>query len=67
VLVLDVAEQPTTGRRYVLLAQSYMPAQQIHVLRDADALGGVWFTVDPAKPRFDTPEWTFRREELRRF
>ena len=67
VLVLDVAEHLTTGRRYVLLAQSYMPAQQIHVLRNNDVSGGAWFAVDPDKQRFDTPEWVFRREELRRF
>ncbi|MBO0356782.1 DUF4846 domain-containing protein [Hymenobacter sp. BT186] len=67
VLVLDVAELPATGQRYVLLAQSYMPAQQIHVLRDAAAARGVWFAVNPNNARFDTPEWTFGREELRRF
>ncbi|UOQ68045.1 DUF4846 domain-containing protein [Hymenobacter volaticus] len=67
VLVLDVAEHLTTGRRYVLLAQSYMPAQQIHVLRNPDVSGSAWFAVDPDKPRFDTPEWVFKREELRRF
>jgi hypothetical protein len=67
VLVLDVAELPATGQRYALLTQSYMPAQQIHVLRDAAASGGVWFAVNPAAARFDTPEWTFGREQLRRF
>jgi hypothetical protein len=67
VLVLDVAELPATGQRYVLLAQSYMPAQQIHVLRDAAASGGVWFAVNPAATRFNTPEWTFGKDELRRF
>jgi hypothetical protein len=67
VLVLDVAEHLLSGKRYVLLAQSYMPAQQIHVLRDAAAAGGVWFAVNPAQARFNTPEWTFSKEELRRF
>ncbi|RYU78041.1 DUF4846 domain-containing protein [Hymenobacter persicinus] len=68
VIVLDVAEQPATGRRYVLLAQSYMPAQQMHVLRNVDhPVLGAWFAVQPQEPEFDTPEWTFRREELRRF
>ncbi|WP_081910896.1 DUF4846 domain-containing protein [Hymenobacter sp. APR13] len=69
VLVLDVAEQAGSGRRYVLLAQSYMPAQQIHVLRNAwgDPALGAWFAVDPSQARFSTPEWTFRREELKRF
>ncbi|MDF7811189.1 DUF4846 domain-containing protein [Hymenobacter sp. YC55] len=67
VLVLDVAEHLTTGQRYVLLAQSYMPAQQIHVLRNTESLGGAWFAIQPDNARFATPEWVFRREELRRF
>ena len=69
VLVLDVAEQMSSGRRYVLLAQSYMPAQQMHVLRNVwnGAALGAWFAVDPQAAQFSTPEWTFAREELKRF
>ena len=33
VLVVDVVENPTTHEKFMLLAQSYMPAQDIHVLR----------------------------------
>lgn len=67
VLVLDVAEN-LAGRRYALLAQSYMPAQQPHVLRNVAAPAlGAWFAVDPQAARFVTPEWTFAREELKRF
>ena len=69
VLVLDVAVQPNTGRRLALLAQSYMPAQQMHVLTNVwDDTGlGAWFALDPQATRVSTPEWTFRREELGRF
>ncbi|WP_218134638.1 DUF4846 domain-containing protein [Hymenobacter lapidiphilus] len=69
VLVLDVAEQPATGRRLVLLAQSYMPAQQMHVLTNLwDETGlGAWFYLDPQQERVGTPEWTFRKTELGRF
>ena len=69
VLVVDVAENPTSHQKYVLLAQSYMPAQSIHVLRNVDVPGlGAWFAVPgPAEAEFDTPEWTFAREELKRF
>jgi len=68
VIVLDVAEQPATGRRYVLLAQSYMPAQQIHVLRNTQEPAlGTWFAVDGQASRFDTPEWTFGGDELKQF
>jgi Domain of unknown function (4846) len=69
VLVLDMAVQPTTGRRVALLAQSYMPAQQMHVLKNGwDNTGlGAWFLLNPAASQVSTPEWTFRREELGRF
>ncbi|GAA3927556.1 DUF4846 domain-containing protein [Hymenobacter algoricola] len=69
VIVLDVAEHAATGRRYVLLAQSYMPAQQLHVLRNegGDAALGAWFAVSPQEKRFHTPEWTFGSNELMRF
>ncbi|RSK50347.1 DUF4846 domain-containing protein [Hymenobacter rigui] len=69
VLVLDVAVQPTTGRRVALLAQSYMPAQQMHVLKNVwDNTGlGAWFLLDPAASQVSTPEWTFRTNELKRF
>ena len=69
VLVVDVALNPASHQQYVLLAQSYMPAQSIHVLRNVDAPGlGAWFAVPgPAEAEFDTPEWTFARAELKRF
>ncbi len=73
VLVVDVAENPTTHQKFMLLAQSYMPAQNIHVLKNIDSQvtalrGGAWFAVpDPTETRFETPEWTFKREELGRF
>jgi hypothetical protein len=69
VLVADVAENPRTGQRYLLLAQSYMPAQNIHILRNVDyPTLGAWFAVpDDQAPELETPEWTFAREELGRF
>ena len=68
VLVLDVAVQPATGRRVALLAQSYMPAQQVHVLKAGPRPeAGAWFALDPSRPQVHTPEWSFAREELGRF
>ena len=32
VLVVDMAIHPVSGQKAVLLAQSYMPAQDIHIL-----------------------------------
>ena len=69
VLVLDIAENPATHQRYLLLAQSYMPAQSIHVLRNGDQPAlGAWFAVPgPEQLEVDTPEWTFGRNELAHF
>ena len=69
VLVADVATNPRTGQRYLLLAQSYMPAQNIHILRNvAHPQLGAWFALpDASAPEVETPEWTFAREELGRF
>ena len=67
-LVIDVAENPTTHQKYMLLAQSYMPAQSIHVLRNIDNPRlGAWFAVNPDEEDLRTPEWDFTREELGRF
>jgi hypothetical protein len=66
VLVIDVADGPA-GRSAFLLAQSYMPAQDIHVLRNPrDPAGGAWYDAAFGDV-LETPEWTFRRADLRRF
>ncbi len=64
VIVVDVA-QNRAGERVFLLAQSYMPAQDIHILNSAD-------DVNPWSPRAigrrsKTPEWTFSHGDLKRF
>ncbi|MBC8082617.1 MAG: hypothetical protein H7Z21_05340, partial [Hymenobacter sp.] len=64
VLVLDVAENPATHQKFMLLAQSYMPAQSIHVLRAGPR---AWFAVGAATEAISTPEWEFAAGELKRF
>ena len=65
VLVADVAEN-FKGRRIFLLVQSYMPAQNVHVLLNPTSSGSPWF---PARSQGSlvTPEWTFSYTDLRRF
>jgi hypothetical protein len=65
VLVVDVAED-SKGRRAVLLAQSYMPAQDIHVLRNPSTPNNPWYVIDGDGP-LTTPEWDFPGGSLRRF
>jgi hypothetical protein len=67
VLVADMAENEQTGERRFLLIQSYMPAQEMHVLKNPGAPdGSPWY---PAAFSGDlvTPEWTFSRDALRRW
>jgi hypothetical protein len=62
VIVVDAAVDPN-GRHVMLLAQSFMPAQSIHVLRNPQ--GGVWYDAAAGDPQ--TPEWRFRSGQARRF
>jgi hypothetical protein len=65
VIVVDVAED-ARGRRAVLLAQSYMPAQDIHVLRNPESPDNPWYIIEGDGP-LTTPEWDFPAGSLRRF
>jgi hypothetical protein len=66
VLVLDVARHPD-GRVFFLLGQSYMPAQDFHVLRNtSDALNGAWFEYRKGSV-LRTPEWTFAWSDRKRW
>jgi len=64
VLVVDVVENDK-GERAFLLAQSYMPAQDIHVLRNPSA-AGPWYT-SRSSGKLITPEWSFTYEDLHRW
>lgn len=63
VIVMDVA-QNKDGKKCFLLAQSYMPAQQVHILKNP--AGGTWY-FDDFGDILDTPEWTFTKEQLMQF
>ncbi len=67
VIVIDLAVDAETGERAFLLAQSYMPAQDIHVLKNRqDRELSPWYVVDPAS-ELVTPEWIFEWGDLTRF
>jgi hypothetical protein len=67
-LVADMAEDGK-GHRVYLLAQSYMPAQDIHIVKNpVDAGISPWYRVDEAAGSggtIYTPEWTFYISQLR--
>lgn len=65
VIVLDVAENKD-GERVFLIAQSYMPAQNIHVLRNPKFWNGSWYKAKDSG-KLVTPEWIFEYSDLMRF
>ncbi len=64
VLVVDVA-QNKHKERMLLLAQSYMPAQDIHILRGPSSRHP-WYRAKK-DGLLVTPEWRFKYEDLKRF
>ncbi|PKM51444.1 MAG: hypothetical protein CVV02_05770 [Firmicutes bacterium HGW-Firmicutes-7] len=66
VIVVDVVINPETNNRLFLLAQSYMPAQDMHILiNPTDEHLSPWYSIE-----FDTlvtPEWTFDKTHYMRF
>ena len=67
VMVVDTAVNPASGDKVFLLAQSYMPAQEIHLLRNpTDEALSPWYTTDFGNI-LRTPEWIFRPSHLMRW
>lgn len=66
VIVVDMAMEPQTGKKVFLLAQSYMPAQDIQILLNPNDTGlSPWYELKDGA--LTTPEWTFPAGNLRRF
>jgi Domain of unknown function (4846) len=67
VLVADMVENPATGEKRFLLIQSFMPAQEMHVLKNpASPDGSPWYPAAFSGPLV-TPEWTFPEGALHRW
>ena len=67
VLVVDMARNRKTGEKIFLLAQSYMPAQDIHILNNPqDSDLSPWYSVNFGEI-LTIPEWTFKKDDLKRF
>ncbi len=63
-VVFDVAVN-AAGERIMLLGQSYMPAQDVHLLKGPGPTSP-WFPVAVERATI-TPEWTFPARSARRF
>ena len=65
-IVIDVAVNEK-GEKAFMLAQSYMPAQEIHiVINPMEEELSPWYRVSNTEIIF-TPEWKFTKNQLRRF
>jgi len=68
VLVMDMAIHKRTGEKIFLLAQSYMPAQDIHILTNgSNTIYDPWYSNKDIKETLRTPEWTFSIKDLKSF
>lgn len=67
VIVVDMAQNKETGEKIFLLAQSYMPAQDIHILKNPKHVDiSPWYSVK-LEGELITPEWVFEKRDLKRF
>nr|MDD6335875.1 DUF4846 domain-containing protein [bacterium] len=57
VMVMDLCRD-SQGHTKFLLGQSYMPAQQMHILKNP-ASDSPWYDADSLSYPFHTPQWTF--------
>lgn len=60
VIVVDMAVNDK-GEKIMMLAQSYMPAQDVHILKGP--IGGAWYPVKDGV--IDTPEYVFYSNQAR--
>lgn len=66
IIIVDMAKN-TYGKKLYLLAQSYMPAQNIHILKNpTNKKLSPWYELIPNQ-NIHTPEWDFSSEDLKRF
>jgi len=68
VIVVDMAIDKSTKEKIFLLAQSYMPAQEIQILKNPNNTDlSPWYGVSEISSSLRTPEWTFKKSDLKRF
>ncbi|MCS6823105.1 MAG: DUF4846 domain-containing protein [Cytophagaceae bacterium] len=67
VIVMDVAVNEKNNEKIFLLAQSYMPAQEIHILKNPqNETLSPWYSTKFGEILV-TPEWNFEASQLKRF
>jgi len=67
VLVVDICEHIKTKEKLFLIQQSYMPAQEIHVLKNFNNSElNPWYSINFGNV-LETPEWSFQKNQLMRW
>lgn len=67
VLVADMCENIKTGEKLFMIQQSYMPAQEMHILKNNNSTSySPWYSLNFGY-KLETPEWTFTKDQLMRF
>ncbi len=67
VTVVDVAEDIKTGKKIFMVCQSFMPAQEIHILKNyLENELSPWFMLEEGL-ELNLPSWTFDNKDLKRF
>lgn len=67
VIVVDLSINQQTGEKLFLLAQSYMPAQELQILVNPENQQiSPWYSLEFGD-KLITPEWTFDASDLKRF
>ena len=65
-IVVDMAVHKSTGQKIFLLAQGYMPAQDMHiVINPMNTDSSPWYELNEAS-KIITPGWVFESSQLRR-
>jgi hypothetical protein len=65
-MVMDIVSNEK-GEQQMMLAQSYMPAQEMHIVRNPHAAQiSPWYSITHASP-LETPDWRFQKLQFYRW
>lgn len=66
-IIVDVAMDETTGKKIYLLAQGYMPAQDMHIVINPNSSTlSPWYEANDDE-KIITPGWIFAKDQLKRW
>jgi len=66
-IVVDMAVNETGGKKIYMLAQGYMPAQDMHIVINPNSSTlSPWYELN-GDEQIITPGWLFDKKQLRRF